>query len=145
MADNNNSVAIWSAIASVASVVGTLVAQAAVTWIKGRNQVKGKQATESSRMELSDRQELKRYIEDSRMQNEKLNLKIDQQQTFIDTLRTQVTDLTVKLAISERDKVVLAADNAELTARVTSLEAQVARISPRGVGSSAGDNNPLHP
>lgn len=112
--------------------------------MRAHNAIEVKQTDEDARGESFSRRELQRYMADQRTQTTTLTNKIDQMQSQIDAQRTQITDLTVKLAIAERDKAALASDNAELVARVTSLEAQVARISPRGVGSSAGDN-PLHP
>lgn len=107
--------AMWSAISAIVAVLATQVIKAVIVWIKGRQVSQGKRAEQSSRVSLSDREQLNTLINDMRLEYKQTiaTMKVEHAQT-VDDLKRELSDTDKRVADTNKQMAVMQGEDAQL-------------------------------
>lgn len=102
-ADAAQTTAMWSALSAIVAVLATQAVKAVVVWLRGRGEVDGKKAATAGRMALSDREQLTRFIEDMRKEQERTDARLDDALARMNAMSKEDAQLKSDIAVAQRD------------------------------------------
>lgn len=141
--DTATLVAMWSAISSIIAVLATQGVKALIVWLKDRKEITGKSMALGGRMALSDREQLNRFIDDLRSDQQKTEARLDETLKHVEILQVEnasiraelavaKTDLTHSMQRSERDNARWNKERELMQSEIQKLKEQIAVLQKRG-------------